>query len=652
MTELLEVKGVGPVRARMLAKLGLDSVQSLLTHFPARYERRTDVITFAQAVEKQPALFFAVCTAARKRFSFKSRKTVVEATFRDASGVISVSWFNQPYVADSLVVGEKFYLYGKPRLYRGKLQLISPHCETEDKAKRSGIVPVYPLTEGLKQSALRSLVAAALPYALELPDPLPAEIVEQEGLLPRVRAFAAIHCPQSEDELAQARDRFVFEEFFVMQTTVYRRKAQRLAHERDGIEVDHAFLSKAEKALGFTLTKSQRQVLDEICGDMENHRKGGRLLQGDVGSGKTAVALLAALAAVRAGKQSAIMAPTEVLAMQHRLTCERVCEGFGVKVAFLGSATKAAERKKITKTLATGGIDIVVGTQALLSDDVVFKDLRFAVVDEQHRFGVCQRAALAAKGLSVDMLVMSATPIPRTLALTMYGDLDVSKITEYPAGRTKPKTALVPDSQRERVYAVIEKMLTAGRQAYVVYALVEESDESDLPAAIQMHEVVAARFAGHVVGLLHGRMSSAEKEAELADFREGRTRVLVSTLVVEVGVDVPNATAMIIENPERFGLAQLHQLRGRIMRSSMASYCYLIVRDNLSDTTRERLSVIERSCDGFEIAEADLKLRGPGDVFGVIQSGFLEFKLADVKRDFDLLKRARRAAHAWVHHNR
>jgi ATP-dependent DNA helicase RecG len=648
MIALPDITGIGPVRVRLLARLGINSVEKLLTHFPVRYERRTDVILLSQAAEKVPALFCAKCLMARKRFSIKTRKTIVEAVFVDGSGKISVSWFNQPYVASSLVVGEEFFLYGKPTIYKGKSQLISPHCASVKSASHIGIMPVYPLTDGLKQSVLRALVAAVMPYARECPDPLPADVVQSEKLMSRAAAFAALHTPKNEEELQTARARFVFEEFFVMQSQVYRRKAERLAAEREGLCIDRTLIAKAEGAFGFPLTNSQRAVLDDLFDDMECHRKGGRLLQGDVGSGKTAVALIAAIAAVRAGKQAAIMAPTEVLAMQHCLTAEKICAAFDIRVAYLGSATKTAERKKLTKALTQGEIGIVIGTQALLSDDVVFRDLRFAVVDEQHRFGVCQRAALAGKGASVDMLVMSATPIPRTLALTMYGDLDASKITEYPAGRQKAQTAIIPDSHRERVYAVIEKKLREGKQAYVVYALVEESDESDLPAAIQMHEVVAARFKGYAVGLLHGRMSSEEKEAAIRDFREGRTRVLVSTLVVEVGVDVPNATMMLIENPERFGLAQLHQLRGRVMRSNDPSYCYLMVKPNISDTTRERLAVIERSCDGFEIAEADLKLRGPGDVFGVLQAGFVEFKLADVKRDFDLLKRARRAAHEYV----
>lgn len=652
--ELRYIKGVGPKRESMLNRLGIYSLMDLVYYFPVRYEDRTQLVSANQLKENEPALILVKCGGVRLQSGFYGRKSRVEAVFFDDTGKISVTWFNQPYVKDNFEVGKEYFLYGKPRLYKNQMQLVSPAFdvaseETEDSGKK--ILPIYRSTAGLKQSALRKIMHNALAeIPVDLNDPLSFAIKDKYNFPIKYKALMNIHFPETMEQIAFARSRFIFEEFFMMQLMVYRRKVEFRLSRRRGIKIDNEFIQKIKDNFGYELTKSQNKVLNSILEDIKSSHRSSRLLQGDVGSGKTIVALVAAFCVAKAGHQAAFMVPTEVLAQQHLKTIKTLASDLNINAVFLGAATKAVEKKEIYKGIKEGLIDIVVGTQALLTDVVEFKDLRFIVVDEQHRFGVCQRAILGHKGHKPDVLVMSATPIPRTLALTMYGDLDVSKITEYPKGRKFPSSAVVPEAYRERVYKVIENKINEGRQAYVIFALVEESEdeESDLKSAVAMHKQLVDKFKDRSVGLLHGKLKSGEKVATLNAFRKKEIDILVSTLVVEVGVDVPNATLMMVENPERFGLAQLHQLRGRIMRSSNESFFYMMLKKSASQKSKERLKVIEETCDGFQIAESDLKLRGPGDVFGITQSGYIENRIADVEKDFEMLKQARRAAHRVI----
>ena len=650
--EIRFIKGVGPQREKMLKRLRINSVRDLLFYFPSKYEDRTNLIEIADLKEKEAGLVLAECLTIRKRLSFKTRKTVVEAVFCDKSGRINVSWFNQPYIINNIEQGYMYYLYATPRLYKGKLQFVSPEFdpafkddEEGDGNKTIGILPFYGLTAGLKQSILRNIIASVVEeHVEEVEEFIPEAISIEYGFLSRAESLCQMHFPDSLEQLQKARERFIFEEFLLMQLFVCQRKLRFKEGSRSGIKVENDFIEKIKSNFGYELTESQQKVLDNILSDLKSDNRLSRLLQGDVGSGKTIVALIAAFCVARAGYQVACMAPTEVLAIQHVKTIDEISNDLGIKTSYLGASVSATERKKVYAGLKDGSIDIVVGTQALLTDKVNFNNLRFIIIDELHRFGVCQRALLGSKGENPDVLIMSATPIPRTLAMTMYGDLDVSYIDEYPKGRKLPSSAIVPEKYRERVYSVLDKKINEGRQAFIVYALVEDSEELDIQSAVTMYKSVVKRFKDKKVGLLHGRLKPVEKDSVLESFRSKQVDILVSTLVVEVGVDVPNATMMIVENPERFGLAQLHQLRGRIMRSNHESYFYMITHKGLSASSRERLKVIEQSNDGFAIAESDLKLRGPGDVFGIIQSGHLENKIADVKRDFKMLEEANKCA--------
>ena len=645
--ELRYIKGVGPARERMLRRLGLTTVEEILFYFPRKYEDRTELVNVGDLQEKVPSLVLVRCAAVRKRLSFKTKTTVVEAVFSDDTGRINVSWFNQPYVINNIQKGVMYYLYASPRLYKGRMQFVSPeYSKAEDSDDNGGgIIPFYGLTAGLKQSALRKIIDTVLTEISEqISEFIPVKILEDNNLMNREQALREIHFPSSHELLSRARSRFIFEEFFVMQMIVYLRRARFKTGVREGIDVDISVRDKVLKNFGYTLTEAQSEVLDTILAELSSGQRMSRLLQGDVGSGKTVVAITAAFCVAGAGYQAVCMAPTEVLAKQHLATIEKLSKGLGIKSAYLGSSATAAEKRKVSAGLKDGSVNIVTGTQALLTDDVEFKNLRFAIIDEQHRFGVCQRGLLCSKGKNVDLLVMSATPIPRTLAMTMYGDLDVSYIKEYPDGRKFPRSAVVPERYRERVYRVLDNKIDQGRQAYIIYALVEDSEEMDIASAVTMHEEIAERFKDKKVGLLHGKLKPKEKDRILEYFRQKKYDILVSTLVVEVGVDVPNATLMVVENPERFGLAQLHQLRGRIMRSEHESYFYMVTGAKISQASKQRLKVIEGSYDGFEIAEADLKLRGPGDLFGIIQSGRIENRIADVTRDFRILQDARRCA--------
>jgi ATP-dependent DNA helicase RecG len=658
------VKGVGPQRAEALAREGVSTLEDLLFHLPMRYEDRRQ---FSRIADLRPGMKVSVSgTVAVAGLRRARRLAIYEIRLDDGTGRLKALWFNQPFLKDTLPRGAQVVLYGavEPDAYGSRqLMMSSPQyekVETGDApAIHSGrIVPVYEKLGPLTGKALRRVLyrlAEAIPS--DLPDPLPPDVRERLGVVSRAEALRRVHRPSDEDDLAlldAARSpghrRLILEEFFLFQLGLARqRRARQERPKRAAFAVTDSTREAVKRILPFHLTGAQKKVLREIADDMRSPHPMNRLVQGDVGSGKTMVALLSMVIALEDGYQAAFMAPTEILAEQHFLTFKRLLARCPYTVGLYTSAMKGKERAEAAEALLAGRVQIAVGTHALIQQGVGFERLGLAVVDEQHRFGVLQREDLRRKGGEVDVLVMTATPIPRTLALTAYGDLDVSVVDERPPGRTPIKTVHRAASDRRAVVEDVRRALSAGRQAYVVYPLVEESDKlEDVKAATQMAEEWRAALGAARIGLLHGRLKGAEKEQVMAAFHRGEVQVLVATTVVEVGVDVPNATVMVIEHAERFGLAQLHQLRGRVGRGPGASTCVLVTHGRLSDEARARIEVLTRSDDGFVIAEKDLELRGPGDFFGTRQSGLPRLRVGDLVRDRELMAAARTEAFRYV----
>jgi ATP-dependent DNA helicase RecG len=574
---------------------------------------------------------------------------------RDASGFLSCAWFNQPYLARVFKRGQYLIVHGKVQPYgRGPLQMQVKDYELvedgEDETLHTGrLVPVYPATEGLTQRPLRRLMKRLVDgWADKIEDPLPAAVREKLGLLPLGKAIRGAHFPDTDASQSLARGRLVFDDFFLLEIGLAIRR------HREGRRRGLAMNPKGDLArrllarLPYTLTAAQERVRREIKMDMAEPYPMNRLLQGDVGSGKTVVAALAMVTAIEAGYQAALMAPTEILAEQHMMTLQALLEPLGARVILLTSAVKGKARQAAVEAVESGAAACAVGTHALVQGGVAFKRLGLAVIDEQHRFGVGHRAALRGKAESPDVLVMTATPIPRTLALTLYGDLDVSVLDELPAGRKPVRTEAREEKARQKIYAFLRDEMTAGRQVYVVCPLVEESEVSDLRAATEMAERLQGQvFPERRVGLIHGRLGFPEKERVMREFKEGALHVLVSTTVIEVGIDVPNASVMLVEHAERFGLSQLHQLRGRVGRGPFKSFC-ILMSAGAGEDGRRRIEAMTETNDGFKIAEVDLELRGPGEFFGTRQSGLPEFRVADLLRDGAVLETARREAFAVV----
>ena len=652
LTPLQYLHGVGPQRAKLLSRLGLITVEDALFFVPTRHEDRSRLTPFRSLV---PGAAQA-CTGTVVGVSPAPRghpKAPFSVLLRDGTGYLAAVWFNQPHLEKVLKRGQRLILYGRVTRYKasGPLQIQHPDFEIveqddDDTIHTGRLVPVYRLTEGLGQRQLRRLLWRVVEaYAGAVPESLPEVLRARRKLPPLARALRAIHFPTTESELASARRRLVFEDLLLLQLGLAIRRARAGQARGIAIQPPGRLEARFKALLPFALTAAQECVWREIRSDLARPVPMNRLLQGDVGSGKTVVAALAILAAVEAGYQAALMAPTEILAEQHFLTLQEWLPRLGVSVALLTSGVKGREREARLEGVGGGAIPLVVGTHALIQEGVVFRRLGLAVVDEQHRFGVVQRASLRAKGESPHLLVMTATPIPRTLALTVYGDLDVSVLDELPAGRQPITTVLRTEARRAEIYAFLKRELAQGRQVYVVCPLVEESEASDLKAATEMAERLRAEvFPEHAVGLLHGRMSFAEKEAVMGAFKTGRIQVLVSTTVIEVGIDVPNASVMLVEHAERFGLAQLHQLRGRVGRGPWKSYCVLLASSAIGEEARRRLQALVESQDGFRLAEVDLELRGPGEFFGTRQSGLPEFRVADLLRDRQVLEEARQEA--------
>ncbi len=638
-TDIRFLKGVGEKRAELLRKKGIDTVGALLRFYPRAYLDWQNITPVSECPEGESVCVRAEITSPVKTVNIRRGMTLYKFSAADDSGVIEVTLFNRKYLAENLREGRSYLFYGKLGYGITLRQMSSPEIMP---AEYMGIEPVYAATEGLSSKTIEKIMKNALVYADGMQDAIPDGIRQKNGLCDFKTALKSIHFPLERQALESAKRRLVFEELFVLQTGLLFLKRRRRALA--GCTVKENLLEEFKKTLSFKLTGAQERVINECLSDMMSDRPMNRLIQGDVGSGKTAVA--AALMYISAGNgfQSALMAPTELLAEQHFKTLCKITENSGIKCALLTGSLTKKQKDEVKAGLKSGEIKVAVGTHALLTDDVEFESLGLVVTDEQHRFGVGQRGRLSSKGNNPHTLVMSATPIPRTLGLIIYGDLDISIIDEYPAGRQKIATYCVDSSYNARVYNYIKKFIAEGRQAYIVCPLVDENEALGIKSASEYYEELSEnQFKDYTVGLLHGKMKPKDKESVMRRFAAGEIQLLISTTVIEVGIDVPNAALMVIENAERFGLSQLHQLRGRIGRGEYSSACILI-SDVKSGDTKRRLDVIKNNTDGFKIADEDLKLRGPGDFLGSRQHGLPDMKIADIFADRETLHSAGKEA--------
>ncbi len=645
-TNVRYITGIGEQRAKSLQKLHITTLRDLISYFPRAYDDRRSFKKIQELEDGESACVEAMVASTPTLSRIRAGLELVKLRAVDNTGALDITFFNQPYRKDSLHAGETYTFFGKAEGALAKKSMTNPVVEQEGARQLTGrIMPVYALTAGISQLMLVRAVGQGLSACRGLlPDPLPDEIRRAHQLCRIGYAYEKIHFPANEEELSIARRRLVFEELFLLALGL-----QRLRRRRDTLSCQpyqDTDLTCFYNSLPFPLTTAQRRAIEEICTDVAAGRPMNRLVQGDVGSGKTMVAAAAIVCAVRNGKQAALMAPTEILAGQHCRGLSPLLEGLGISCALLTGAMTAKAKRAVLAGLADGSIQVAIGTHALISEGVSYRDLGLVVTDEQHRFGVNQRSALSAKGERPHLLVMSATPIPRTLALMIYGDLDVSVIDELPPGRQAIDTFAVTGAYRQRFYKFLSKEIAAGRQAYVICSMVGEDGEipDERKAAVEHAKALQEQvFPELRVGCVHGRMKPKEKDAVMAAFAAGEIHILVSTTVVEVGVDVPNATVMVIEDADRFGLSQLHQLRGRVGRGKYKSTC-ILVSDNRSEEARARLKVMTQTGDGFKIAEEDLRLRGPGDFFGQRQHGLPSLKVADLTCDVALLKEAQQAA--------
>jgi ATP-dependent DNA helicase RecG len=641
------LKGVGPIRAESLRRLGIVTARDLLFHIPHRYE---DASTINPIASLEPGMDGTIIGKVISKGIIPTRRglRIFQAVLQDESGMIEASWPGQPFLDRTIEKGDIMLLTGPVRFFHGRQLQPREYVQLgkdEDGVKSGKVLAVYPATEGLSFKVIRGIIENHLDTLLPLlKEYLPEDVLRSAGLPGLREAIRMVHRPSTIAEGTRGRARLAFEELLFVH--ILHRRANALKRERrSGISFQNRrqLTSALKNVLPFTLTNAQTVAVREIVADMTSDRRMHRLLQGDVGSGKTIVALFAALLAMENGYQAAIMAPTELLAEQHARTFSKLLAPLGLEPVLVTGSLGSRARKEASSKLAATEPVLAVGTHALVQEGAVFGRLGFVTIDEQHRFGVEQRAAISGKGESPDVLLMSATPIPRSLALTVYGDLDVSTLDERPAGRQPVTTVMRPESARERILQFVRRETDKGRQAYIVYPVIEESEKTDLKAATTMYEQLSAGvFAGKVVALIHGRVPAEDRERVMRAFRDGKIDVLVSTTVIEVGIDVPNATVMLVEHPERFGLSQLHQLRGRVGRGAEASYCLLL--GNVGDEAAERLRVFVDTDDGFEIARADLRLRGMGNLFGQEQSGLATFRVADPVRDEALNVEARVAA--------
>ncbi len=637
------IKGIGVSKAKLLQKLGIETVGDFLTFYPREYQDKRNIEKIANAPTGTLLLIRARVALIVKERYMNGSKQRLRLLVEDESGSLEIVFFNARYLVNYFKQGAYYDFYGKISVSYGKRSMLHPEFSEAETAEAGSIVPIYPLTAGIGQLQMKRWQRMASAAIDEMEECLSEEIISSMNLCSRAYALKNIHFPEDVRKLKEARYRLIFEELFFLQTGLMSIKS-RLGDKKKAIAFDrNVDIAEFSGSFRYKLTGAQERVISEIMADMEDSRQMNRLVQGDVGSGKTAVAEVALYKAVKSGYQGAMMAPTEILARQHYKSFCEDFQGFGIRIGFVSGGMGLSERKKTLEALKKGEIDILVGTHAVISDGVEFKRLGLVITDEQHRFGVNQRALLSAKGENPDVLVMTATPIPRTLAVVLYGDLDISAIDELPPGRQKIITKSVNEKGRAAAYEFLRGEIVKGRQGYIVAPLIEDSESIEARSAESLFSEISKRFSGCKVALLHGAMGKSEKDEIMQSFYRGETDILVSTVVIEVGINVPNATVMLIENAERFGLAQLHQLRGRVGRGEHQSYC-ILVTEGSSKVARERAKIMAETDSGFVIAEKDLELRGPGEFFGTKQHGIPSLKLADLTRHTVVLQEANRQA--------
>ena len=645
------LKGVGPAKAKLFANLNIFTLRDLICHFPRGYEDRTQIVPIEKLQVDVPACFKAMVMNTPRTNHIRKGLDITKVQVADHSGRLSLTFFNNRFAAEQLQYGREYIFYGAVSGDFIGYNMTNPVFESIDAeaVTTRRILPIYPLTAGLTNAAMLKAVRMALDICDPPAEILPAPVRERYHILPASQAYSAIHMPATMAQAEQAKKRLIFEEFFIFSAGLSLMRAARA--EKKTAPYQNFDLRPFYAALPFTLTGAQQRAVKEILQDFAKGAPMNRLVQGDVGSGKTMVAAAAAYAAAGNHKQSALMAPTEILAEQHFHSLSKIFEPLGITVALLTGSMTPKQKRIVRERIASGEVQMAVGTHALLTDSTQFNDLGLVIADEQHRFGVAQRSKLSAKGEDPHLLVMSATPIPRTLALLMYGDLEVSILDELPPGREAVDTFLVGESYRPRINAFIRKQVTEGHQCFVVCPAVEENEELGIKAATVWADTLQQTvFPDLRIALLHGQMRAVEKEQAMASFARGEADVMVATTVIEVGVDVPNATLMVIEDADRFGLSQLHQLRGRVGRGKAKSYC-ILTSHNRNPETLQRLKALCKTTDGFKIAEEDLKLRGPGDFFGSRQSGLPAFRVADLSFDLHTLKEAQSASAHWIDHH-
>lgn len=642
------LKGVGPKIAEVLSNIGITTTYDILTHYPRSYEDRTAMKTISEFVNGENVLFVAEVVSDIKWNMIRRNFSVAYFFVEDITGPCKITMFNRPYIKGKVELGQKYAFYGKAEFKTGRWEIVNPEMVEESNINKiQGIKPIYRLTKGITNSYIESLIKQLTQNTnFKLPEIFSDSFRKKYDLADISYAFSQVHSPDSFEAIDIARKRHIFEELYLLELALMSIKKK--VNKLEGIKHNDIDINKLIREIPFELTNAQKRAVNEICKDMNSDKVMNRLIQGDVGSGKTIVAAIAMYIAVKNGFQTVMMAPTTILANQHYNELKGMFEKLNVKVEVLTGKTTKKQKQEIQERIKNGDIDILFGTHAVLEDNIEFKNLSLVVTDEQQRFGVEQRNRLNKKSLASDVLVMTATPIPRTLALTIYSDLDISVIDELPKGRQVIKTYAVNDNMKDRINVFIKKEIDKGRQVYVVCPLVEENEESDLKAAKTLYEEYQkGEFSKYLIGFIHGKMKGKEKDEIMNKFKDGEINILIATTVIEVGINVPNATIMVVENSERFGLSSLHQLRGRVGRGSEQSYC-ILKTNSRSQESLKRLKIMEDTIDGFEIAAKDLEMRGPGDFFGTMQHGLPEFKLADLLKDISVLKFAVEAAKETV----